>query len=299
MIGVPHNAWFRGSMDGVATRDLARMLPITKRLSWNVFSQVLLKAHLDKQVVDNPDAAIRRAKRQRPLSKIAYHGILLQLRNWIGRLRPADTGKTIWEGYAKHNTYAGEETEKKRHFVQEFITETKPRTLIDFGCNTGDYSLASLEAGAEYVIGFDFDQTAVDVAYMRSKEGKFAFLPLCLDAANPSPNQGWLQAERVGFIERAQADAVIALAFEHHLTIAKNIDLSEFMDCLVTISPNGVVEFIPKSDPTIQVMLEVRDDIFDAYNQETFEQLLCARTRLIKKETISESGRTLFWYQAG
>jgi hypothetical protein len=47
------------------------------------------------------------------------------------------------------------------------------------------------------------------------------FLPLFLDASNPSPNIGWLQSERKGFKERANFSGMLALAFEHHLAIAK------------------------------------------------------------------------------
>jgi hypothetical protein len=42
LLGVAHNAWYRGSLEGIPTRDLARLLPLGKRLSWNVLSQVVL-----------------------------------------------------------------------------------------------------------------------------------------------------------------------------------------------------------------------------------------------------------------
>src|SRR5690606_22151701 len=47
VLGVPHNAWFRGSLEGIPTLHLANMLPLRKRLSWNMLSQVVMPAKLE------------------------------------------------------------------------------------------------------------------------------------------------------------------------------------------------------------------------------------------------------------
>lgn len=296
LTGIPHNAWFRGSLDGIATSDMARILPIRSRFSWNVLTHVLLQARLEERARKAPDWAIDRVKSTPQLSLAAYRGILLQLRRWIARLTPSDRGKTLWADYAKTQTYNEAAFAKKRRFVSEFVAKTAPAMLMDLGCNTGKYSLAALDAGARYVVGFDLDQNALDAAFSRAQEKKAAFLPLWLDAANPSPDQGWLQSERSGFGSRAHADAMIALAFEHHLAIARNIPLGQMLDWLLAIASTGVIEFVPKSDPTIQKMLSLREDVFDQYTRENFEGLLSQRSRIVRKQQVTDSGRTLFWY---
>ncbi len=295
--GICHNAWFRGSLEGISTVDLARLIPLSKKFSWNVISQVLLLGKLEQKAINAPDKLTEKAKAQRRLSKTAYRGLLLQLRNWISKLKPAGQEKTVWGEYAHTHTYTSKEAALKRQFVKDFVEATQPKTLIDIGCNTGDYSVAALEAGAEYVIGFDFDQQTIDLAFARSIEQRLPFLPLFLDAANPSPSQGWMQAERGGFMSRAKADALVALAFEHHLAIAKNIPLHQVVQWLVNIAPQGVIEFVPKSDSTVQKMLALREDIFCDYSMETFETHLKSCSKIIQKQVISESGRCLFWYQ--
>ena len=95
-------------------------------------------------------------------------------------------------------------------------------------------------------------------------------LPLWLDAANPSPSQGWGQAERQGLAERARADALIALAFIHHIAIGRNVPLDMALDWLLAMAPVGVIEFPPKSDPMVQRLLSQRDDIFPDYDEATF-----------------------------
>ena len=86
------------------------------------------------------------------------------------------------------------------------------------------------------MVGFDFDQAALEVAYRRAKEGGLPFLPLWLDAANPSPSQGWGQAERKGFAGRANPDALLALAFIHHIAIGRNVPLDMATDWIVASS---------------------------------------------------------------
>ncbi|MBM6593718.1 methyltransferase domain-containing protein [Microvirga pudoricolor] len=295
-LGIAHNTWYRGSLEGIPTADLARALPFSSRLSWNMLSQVILQAKLQAKATNAPAKAIQEAKNTRTLSRTAYEGMLRQLRNWIAKLEPARSGKTVWGDYAKDNTYSSAEAQEKRRFVAEFAAKTRPGIMIDIGCNTGDYSVAALEGGASYVVGFDFDQRALDLAFSRSQTDKLKFLPLWLDASNPSPDQGWMQAERSGFGHRAKVDGMVALAFEHHLAIAKNVPLPQVVDWLVDRAPLGVIEFVPKNDQTVQTMLALREDIFDDYSVETFAGQLTKRARIVEQKVVSESGRTLFFY---
>jgi ribosomal protein L11 methylase PrmA len=218
------------------------------------------------------------------------------LRNCVARPDPTRTGKTVWGDYAADNTYSGAEAQDKRRFVSAFAAKVRPEILVDIGCNTGDYAAAALEGGAGSVVGFDFDQRALDLAFARARTDKLKFLPLWLDASNPSPDQGWMQAERAGFGARVKVDALIALAFEHHLAIAKNVPLPQVVDWLVDRAPVGIIEFVPKDDPTVQTMLALRDDIFDDYGIETFTGQLSERARIVDRKVVSESGRTLFVY---
>jgi len=169
--------------------------------------------------------------------------------------------------------------------------------MFDLGCNTGDYSALALKSGAQRAVGFDFDHGALDYAYERARRESLNFLPLHLDAANPSPEQGWLQAERQGLARRARGDAVLALAFVHHLAITRNIPLGGVLDWITGMAPRGVIEFVPKADPMVQRLLQLREDLFDDYEQENFKSLLAARGHIVKSQPVSSSGRTLYSYE--
>ena len=99
-------------------------------------------------------------------------------------------------------------------------------------------------------------------------------------------------------MERCEdVDAVIALAFEHHLAIGRNIPLTEIMRLITGLAPQGLIEFVHKDDPAIQKMLALRDDIFDDYNIDNFVAALERHARIIRRQRVSKSGREVFWFQ--
>ncbi|MGH8185007.1 MAG: class I SAM-dependent methyltransferase, partial [Steroidobacteraceae bacterium] len=218
-------------------------------------------------------------------------------RTWIESLEPADRTPTTWQEYSGRNSYESTEAAAKRGFISRFVRDSRPQVVWDIGCNTGDYSVAALEAGARSAIGFDFDQGALDLAFDRARSQKLAFLPLFLDVANPAPDQGWEQGERQGLKARARADAVLALALIHHVAISRNVPLDRVLGWLTGLAPRGVIEFVPKTDPMVVELLRLREDIFDDYTEEHFVRCLQRRARIVASETVSASGRKLFAFE--
>lgn len=294
--GIPHNPWYRGSQEGIPTEDLARLLPWRKKFSSNILKHVILPASFQKKVLKkNLEKTGNFLKGQSfPLSSL--RSMLTGLRGWIEELIPLDTGKTIWGNYAKDHSYSSQEVEQKRDFIYKFVQSVQPNIVWDFGCNTGEYSVEALKANAQMVIGFDFDQKALDLAFSRAKDENLSFLPLFLDAGNPAPNQGFGEQERQGLKVRANADGLLALAFIHHLAIGRNVPLRQLLNWLLSLAPHGVVEFVPKSDPMIQEMLVLREDIFEGYTEENFMACIKESADIVETKVISRSGRQLIWY---
>ena len=296
MLGTPPNHWFRGALEGIAPEDLAPLLSFRHNFSWTIMTHVSAQAALQRRSLRKGTIAGKPSERR--LARTAFQGILEGLRRYISRLRLKGQ-TTVWGDYAQDNSYADAEAAAKRAFVSEFAAAIKPNLLFDLGCNSGDYSFAALEAGAASVVGFDFDFGALEQAFRRSQESGSAFLPLWLDAANPSPSQGWAQAERKGLSERANANAVVALAFIHHIAIGRNVPLDMAVDWIMGMAPAGVIEFPPKSDPMVQRLLAQREDIFPDYSEEAFLHHVEARGRIVASKQLSEGGRLLVWYDSG
>ena len=227
---------------------------------------------------------------------VSYRRLLQRLRAWIARLEPRDKTPSSWQNYSLENSYGPEEAQAKRAFVTEFVRAEKPGMVWDLGCNAGDYSVAALDAGAGYVVGWDFDQGALDAAFARAQSGAMAFPPLYFDATNPASDLGWAQAERRGMSARGPADAVLALAFVHHLAIAKNLPLPRIAAWITGLGRSGVIEFVPKEDPMVRRLLQMREDIFPNYSLDNFLTELKGHAAIERIESVN--GRQLIWYRA-
>jgi ribosomal protein L11 methylase PrmA len=294
LLGTPYHAWYRGSLEGITAEELNDVLPWYRKLSWNAFTNVTMQARLQSKTRSS-NQHLERAVRT-TLPRTAFKAMIESMRNGVASLEPRSLRKTDWQDYADNKSYDSAENAAKKKFVGEFVTTVSPGMLWDVGCNTGEFAVVALENGAGQVVGFDFDHRAVERAYIDARERGLNFLPLVIDAVNPSPAQGWAQVERGGLKERNEADAVLGLALIHHLAIGKNIPLYDAVTWLTGLAPNGVIEFVQKSDPMVRQLLRLRHDIFDDYNQQAFETYLAESARIVKSEVISTEGRTLYWY---
>ncbi len=208
-LGVPHNAWYRGTQEGISASELRHILPWTKKLSRNVLLHVIAQSAFQRSAVPANKSTLATEFR---FPQPKYQRMLTKMRHWIETLEPADTGKTVWQEYAGTHNYSTEEFAAKKDFVARFCTATKPKIIWDLGCNIGDFSKVALDNGAELSCAFDSDQGALEAAFARASTERLMLQPLLLDAANPSPDQGWNERERKGLQGRANADGVLALA---------------------------------------------------------------------------------------
>ena len=292
LLDLQPNHWFRGSLEGIAPEDLAKLIPMRKRLNWTVLTHVIAQAAMQKRSVKTATGSAK--YRSAKLPRTNFEGMLRGLRSAIAGLE-VPSHKTVWGDYAGKTSYAEPETQAKHAFVRDMVAAVSPDLLYDIGCNSGDYSKSALEAGAGKVIGFDFDHGALEIAYRRAHLEGLDLLPVWLDAANPSPAQGWSQAERMGVSDRAKPDALLALAFIHHIAIGRNVPLDMTIDWLVSLAPAGVLEFPHKEDPMVQILLSQRPDIFPDYHNEAFVSLLSQHARIVRSADVLPT-RTLYWF---
>ncbi|MFY4730732.1 class I SAM-dependent methyltransferase, partial [Nitrospira sp. BLG_2] len=178
----------------------------------------------------------------------------------------------------------------------DFAAQHRPRQLWDFGCNAGVFAKAAIECGAEYVVGFDFDQGALDGCYAQTRASRLPIQSIVMDMANVSPDQGWMGIEREGLGARRSADALVALAVVHHLVISRNIPFGELLDWLIDLAPCGVIEFVPKTDPMVQKLLALRADIFEDYTWGFFNDRIAQKARIDRVLQVGKHGRTLVSY---
>ena len=293
--GVPYHAWYRGALEGIPLEAIACLLPFSKNFSPGVFKHVTLQNLMQRKAgsITRPEDAGSLKKFH--LAKNLYRANLTNMRKLVAGLETHCKCLGEWRDYELDNTYAAAEAKTKKAFVTDYCKKKKPKILWDMGCNTGVYSRAALAAGAGYVVGFDGDLGALELAAAGTLGRDL--LPLYMNFANVSPSQGWLQKEREGLEKRQGADGILALALVHHLAISGNIPLDQVVGWLTGLAPAGVIEFVPKGDPMVQRLLLLREDIFPDYDLAHFEKYLKSKAKIVKTEKICSSGRTLYWYQ--
>ena len=97
-------------------------------------------------------------------------------------------------------------------------------------------------------------------------------------------------------MSRANADGVIALAVIHHLVIGANLPFDEVVNWFLDLAPEGIIEFVPKRDPMVRQLLEMRPDMFPDYTEERFRELVSMRKKIVSEHVFDSNGRLLVSY---
>ena len=293
--GISFNNWFRGNLEGIYTHEIAPLLGIKDFISPTLFFHVYLLNKLEEKSKIDPKKTNNKISSLKKFTKKSYQNLLNQLRNYIQDL---NNKKTIsnWDKYSEKNTYDSKEEEKKLNIIKNFIDKNNPKFLGDLGCNEGRYSEYASKQKKINVVGVDFDLNVLDRAYVRSKKQNLNFFPIYADFSNPSSGLGWNEVERKSFLKRSRFDAVIALALIHHLVIAKNIPLDQVIKWLMDLAPIGLIEFVPKKDPTSQIMLKLKGDIFPEYTEENFVGNLSKLANIQNISLVTDTERKIYEY---
>ena len=115
-----------------------------------------------------------------------------------------------------------------------------------------------------------------------------------MDLANPSPAIGWANEERLSMLDRGPVDMTLALALVHHLAIGNNVPLPMVALFLRRCCTWLAVEFVPKSDPKVQLMLESREDVFPGYTVEGFERAFGELFEVQRREPVKDTDRVMY-----
>ncbi len=289
----PYHAWYRGTLTGLPIPELAAMLPLRARFSVQTLVHVSLHAVLQRRIIATGGDT---ATMQTRLPRARYRALLKSLSVWIETMKPPQA-KTAWSQYEREKSYSDEENRRKHAFIAQSVKELGAKRVWDLGCNAGEFSRTALQAGAACVVGTDADSYALNTVYARAREENLPLLPLWQDVMNPSVACGWRERERAALQARLQSDCLLALALLHHLCIANNVPLPDAVAWLVSLAPQGVIEFVPKQDPMAQRLLRMREDIFDGYTIDRFREALSACAVIEREEIISITGRTLFLFK--
>lgn len=283
-------------LDGIPLSTGVRLLPAKARLKRGLAAHVFLHAASQKKYDNNAAHGPAKVRRVSPL---AMSGLMASLERTIKGLN-LPKKRTEWGDYYNDTNYTSESFDTKRQLVAQLLAKTKPsgKEVWDLGANDGTFSELAAELGA-YTLSFDIDPIAVDKNFNRERDDKLnsLILPLSQDLSNPSPALGWAHGERMSLVSRGPAHTVLALALIHHLAIGNNSPLSSIAEFMATLSRNVIIEFVPREDSKVQLLLRRRNNSFSDYTVENFEAAFASYFKLIKRQPIKGSKRTLYLYE--
>jgi hypothetical protein len=281
----------RDYIDGLPLDLASRLLPARTRLRFGLLTNVHLHARVDRRAKGRADSAA--AVTAPKVGAIRLSALVDGLRRSVEKLTWTPAG-TEWADYAGNTSYGAAATEAKDRLVAELLGPIAPRVVWDLGANTGRFSRIAADGGAR-VVAWDIDPGAAERHYrVLRAAGEARILPLVMDLANPSPGIGWAGAERRSLFERADADAILALALIHHLAITRNVPLPDVAALFARLAPHAVVEWVPKEDPMVQFLLSGREDVFDDYSLDGFRRAFGPLWETVAERPIEGSGRVLF-----
>ena len=201
-----------------------------------------------------------------------------------------------WQNYYELGIESPVYLADKEEVLDEWIKAAKPLSVIDLGANTGKFSIIASQYASK-VIALEYDDICVDNIELEiSKKKLNNIYTLMGDLSQLSTDTGVLNKEYQTIITRGKSEMVLGLAIVHHLCIANNISLKQVAELFASFSSKFIiVEFIPKDDAKVQILLESREDIFIDYNEINFENAFSTYFEIKKVHTCKDSLRKLYF----
>lgn len=286
------NLLFKTHLNGIPLDLVSKLLPKASFFNFSLLSHLHLHARNQKKYASFTEE--KKVEIQQKLSKTMLLGIIESLESTVKSLK-LNKYDTEWGEYYTFTNYSDKAFEAKKTVVKNLISEVKPKSVWDLGGNTGEFSRLASQQKIQ-TLSFDIDPLAVEKNYLQVKQQKETqILPLLMDLMNPSPDLGWHLAERKSLLARGPADLVMALALIHHLCISNNLPFEFLARFCHQLGKHLIIEFVPKEDSKVQILLATRKDIFPDYNQEAFEKVFSQFYQIKKKIPLKlGSKRTIY-----
>lgn len=281
-------------IDGIPLPLASKLLPFKTRLNYSLMAHIHMHAKLQRDYADVANDA-KSSARSAHLSLAGLQAMIQSLAKAVKK-QDWQLPKTEWGDYYENTNYSDEAANNKRALVDQFLQDIPSElgVIQDLGANTGEFSRVAAKHCLQ-VISQDIDPVAVESNYRQiKKQAPSNILPLIQNLFTPSPAIGWGNAERDSFVQRAECDALLALALIHHIAISNNVPLEDIAKLFSRLTPWLIIEFVPKSDSQVKRLLATRKDIFPNYTEAGFEQSIESYFSIEKKKNVGGSERTLY-----
>jgi len=292
--GVEFHSWLRGCINGITPAQMRGVCSFRDRFRKGFYLNVFLHSKLEAKHADR-GKEVKSEVKKAGFKKELIVANVKRMRKTVGSLT-WDPPEGVWVAYGERNSYSDVDAERKDEFVREVVTSQPWGLTWDIGANNGRYSRIAAE-GSKNVLAVDADQGPVELLYRTLRdEGDQQILTLTMNLADPTPNLGWRGLERKDMAGRGKPDLVLALALIHHIAIAANVPVAEFVAWLASLETALVIEFPTREDPMVKKLLgPKREGLHPDYERVNFERVLADAFDVERRER-SQSGTRLLYF---
>ena len=247
--------------------------------------------------------ARQRAVKPRVLdADIASHlafNTLLRLQRTLRKLRPNEAKTaSVWKSYEEERAhYSDADLKTKSEFVKSHVAGSG--TVLDLGCNAGEFSRIAAATGAS-VVAADADHGALSRLYGRIRGTRERITPVWLNIGRPTPSVGWLNDEVRGFLERSAGrfDCVFALGLVHHLLVSERATLPMIVALFERLAPKRLIfEWVDPTDRKFQELAGFDYGLYRGLDSRVLEAAFSAKFCLKDKLALPCATRVMYLWE--
>jgi SAM-dependent methyltransferase len=284
------------SQNGISENEVSQFLPASANIKypWLLSRLVIPKTMMKFLRSTGQEKEFVKIQQKASYTTQARQAFFVSLRKDIDTLQFKSKG-SLWSKYYQdiNAFFEPEHFHDKQRSVAEFLQQTKPKTVVDIGCNLGGYSFLAAQAGAR-VTSFDTDEDSVAMLYRLAKEKQLDIAPFVADVIYPPTQSGWRAEEFASAPVRFRSEMALALALIHHLAISQNLTFERIVATLSDYCDKYLItEFVPLDDPRSQELLLTSRRDMSWYLLDAFVDELKKEFRTVKIVPSFPAGRTL------
>jgi SAM-dependent methyltransferase len=284
--------------DGLEPEDVYKWLKPAQKLLPPFLSLVSMPKWLAAKHNPDDDTIYRKKTLDDPeKARFILDSMFNGLRRSMNALAPASGKKSTWSDYmGANNNYTQAHFEAKQKFVQDAMTEFRPKKVLDVGCNTGHFSAIAARSGAS-VVSVDYDPVVLGEVWRNARAEKLDILPLAVNLTRPTPGLGWRNQECSSFLDRASGafDGMLMLAVIHHMLVTERVPLTDIIDMAAELTRDLViVEFIAPDDSMFRRLTRGRDELHKDLNTAVFEATVHRHFDIVRTQHLEGTSRWLY-----
>lgn len=275
-------------LKGLPLQFISKQLPLKSWFNLNT----LLHIHLHAKYISKKTS--KGSTNNIGFSKEKISALINMIHSSLKKWKGAFLFDNQWIDYYKNEIESKSYLFHKEQVITNWLNDLSPNSVVDLGANTGKFSFIAGKI-AKKVIALESEDACIDNIENRiEKENLGNLYAAVMDLVDSTANKGALNKEFKSIDRRAQCELVLALALVHHLYLNNQLGFDQIAELIsIYCIRFAIVEFIPKSDKKVQILLQNKTLDFTGYNEDNFTNALSEWFTINEVVTLEDSERKL------